>query len=270
MNRTAFFVSDGTGITAETLGDALLSQFDGFDYRKVRLPYIDSAAKVEMAIEQINRTAEIEGVRPIVLDSIVDEAIRARLGEANALRFDVFGTFLAPLESELGIPSSKRSGRFHTVNNRQYLTRIDAMNFALNNDDGATGSEYANADIILTGVSRSGKTPSCVYLAMQFGVFAANYPITEDDLETSRLPASLQKYRSKLYGLTINPEHLAAIREERRPGSRYASVRQCEDEVRQVEGLFDRNHIPYLNATHMSVEEIATRIMMEKNIAGRK
>lgn len=270
MRRTAFIISDGTGITAETLSEALLSQFDGLEYVTLRFPYVDTPEKIATIVERIGQAAEQDGARPIVFDSLVDQELRAMLAECRGVMFDIFGTFMLPLEQELGVPSSKRTGQFHNTERSQYHRRIDAMNFALSNDDGASGSEYEKADVILTGVSRSGKTPSCVYLAMQFGIFAANYPITDEDLETSRLPASLARHRDKLFGLTIDPVRLAAIRNERRPGSKYASERQCEDEVRQVEGLFMRNRIPYLNATHMSVEEISTRIMMEKNLKSRK
>jgi regulator of PEP synthase PpsR (kinase-PPPase family) len=184
--------------------------------------------------------------------------------------FDIFATFLAPLEQALGKPSSFTVGGFHHTQHHQYHQRIDAIHYAMANDDGASGSEYAKADVILVGVSRSGKTPSCVYLAMQFGVHAANYPITEDDLDRGRLPATLGPHQGRLFGLSIDPERLSSIRHERKPDSRYASLRQCEDEVRQVEGLFRRHRIPFLNTTRMSVEEIATRVMMEKGIQGRK
>ena len=270
MKRTAFFVSDGTGITAETLGEALLAQFEGIEFEFVRMPYVDTEHKAARAVTSIDEAALRDGLPPLIFDTIIDRRLRQILASSQGCMFDIFSTFLAPLETALGKPSSFSVGRYHGQHHDLYHTRIDAVHYAMSNDDGASGSNYEKADVILAGVSRSGKTPSCIYLAMQFGVYAANYPITEDDLETTRLPPQLLPHQHKLFGLTIDPERLAAIRNERRPQSRYASLRQCEDEVRQVEGLLRRYHVPFLNATHLSIEEIATRIMMEKGIRGRK
>ncbi len=270
MKRTAFFVSDGTGITAETLGEALLAQFEGLEMEFVRMPYVDTEEKARAAVERIDAAALRDAAPPLIFDTVVDRHLRQILGTSRGNMFDIFATFLAPLEQALGKPSSFTVGGFHHTQHHQYHQRIDAIHYAMANDDGASGSEYAKADVILVGVSRSGKTPSCVYLAMQFGVHAANYPITEDDLDRGRLPAALGPYQDRLFGLSIDPERLASIRHERKPDSRYASLRQCEDEVRQVEGLFRRHRIPFLNTTQMSVEEISTRVMMEKGIQGRK
>jgi len=270
MNRTAFFISDGTGITAETLGEALLAQFEDVHFEFVRLPYVDTEERARHAVEQIDAAFARDGHRPIIFDTIIDQRLRQILAASAGSMFDIFTTFLAPLERAIGAQSSFTVGRFHGPQSSLYHARIDAVHYAMANDDGASGSEYQKADVILIGVSRSGKTPSCIYLAMQFGVHAANYPITDDDLQSNRLPASLSTHHNRLFGLTIDPVRLAEIRNERRPGSRYASLRQCEDEVRQVEGLLRRHRIPHLNTTRMSVEEIATRIMMEKGLRGRK
>ena len=234
MKRTAFFVSDGTGITAETLGEALLAQFEGIEFEFVRMPYVDTEHKAARAVTSIDEAALRDGLPPLIFDTIIDRKLRQILASSQGCMFDIFSTFLAPLETALGKPSSFSVGRYHGQHHDLYHTRIDAVHYAMSNDDGASGSNYEKADVILAGVSRSGKTPSCIYLAMQFGVYAANYPITEDDLETTRLPPQLLPHQHKLFGLTIDPERLAAIRNERRPQSRYASLRQCEDEVRQV------------------------------------
>ena len=270
MKVTAFFISDGTGITAETLGEALLAQFDGLDWTIVRMPYVDSEEKALVAVERINAAADRDDRPPVIFDTIVEQRLRQILAGSRGNMFDIFGTFLAPLEQAIGAPSNFSVGRPNGPNSIHYHARIDAVHYAMANDDGASGSDYDKSDVILVGVSRSGKTPSCIYLAMQFGVLAANYPITEDDLERGRLPPLIAGFQQRLFGLTIDPERLAAIRHERRPDSRYASLRQCEDEVRQVEGLFRRHRIPFLNTTAISVEEIATRIMMLKGLQGRK
>jgi [pyruvate, water dikinase]-phosphate phosphotransferase / [pyruvate, water dikinase] kinase len=267
MKRTAFFISDGTGITAETLGNSLLSQFDGIQFRRITLPYIDTLEKAHAAVRQINAAIATDQVRPIILDTIVNDEIRACIAQCNGMMIDVFATFLKPLEKELGVDSSYSVGKSHgIVEAHRYKDRIDSVNFAINNDDGAHTQQYDRADIILAGVSRSGKTPSCLYMALQYGIRAANYPFTEDDMGLTGLPACLKPHRSKLYGLTIDPFQLAAIRHERRPNSRYASLDQCTLEVRTIERLFRQEKIPCINTTTFSIEEIATRIMSEAQL----
>ena len=155
------------------------------------------------------------------------------------------------------------------MHNSHYMERIEAVNFALENDDGARTTHYAQADLILVGVSRCGKTPTCLYMALQYGIRAANYPLTEEDMERLQLPASLKTYKDKLFGLTIDAERLAAIRHERRPNSRYASFAQCEFELREVESLFRRENISFINTTHFSVEEISAKILVEKGVERR-
>jgi len=268
MKRSVFFISDGTGITAETLGTSLLSQFDTLELNRMVLPYIDTVDKAREAVRKINETRQKDGVAPIVFDTIVDRKVRDVLADCEGFMVDVFGTFLQPLEVELGTPSCYSVGRQRSISssNNNYNVRIDAMNYALDNDDGGITRNYDEADIILVGVSRSGKTPTCLYLALQFGIRAANYPITEDDLEEMRLPKALKNFRNRLFGLTIDPTRLQAIRQERKPNSRYSSMRQCQMEVREAESMFRRERLPYLDSTHYSVEEIATRILSELGI----
>ncbi|MDY6890470.1 MAG: pyruvate, water dikinase regulatory protein [Pseudomonadota bacterium] len=270
MKRTAFFISDGTGITAETLGNSLLSQFEAIRFEKITLPYVDTIEKARAVVERINRQAQEDGKAPIVLDTIVDDEIRALLASCNGFKIDVFSTFLKPLEAELETHSSYTVGKSHAINElERYKDRIDAVNFALDNDDGARTRQYDKADIILVGVSRCGKTPTCLYMALQFGIRAANYPLTEEDMELSHLPRCLQPHRQKLYGLTIDPFQLAAIRHERRANSRYASLDQCEFEIRCVERLFRKENIACINTTNFSIEEIATRIINDSGLKRR-
>lgn len=270
MKRTAFFISDGTGITAETLGNSLLAQFDSIEFERITLPYVDSVEKAEKAVEKINRIAAETGQAAIIFDTIVDKNIRKVIDASNALNIDIFAAFLAPLESELQVESSYTVGKSHSpTTSPNYLARIDAVNFALDNDDGARTRHYHDADIILIGVSRCGKTPTSLYMAMQFGIKAANYPITEEDMAELKLPAALQPYRHKLFGLTIDPERLAAIRTERRANSRYASLKQCYHEVDEVEEMYQRENVPFLSTTNKSIEEISTRIMAETGLQRR-
>jgi len=267
--RTVFFVSDQTGVTAETMGHSLLTQFDGVQFRAVTLPFVASVDKVDEAVRRVNAAAEDSGVRPIVFSTLVQEDLRDRLKRANALFLDFFEAFVGPMEQELGMRSSHRSGRAHGIaDSVGYATRIDATNFALANDDGSH-RDYARADLVLVGVSRSGKTPTCLYLAMQYGVYAANYPLTDSDLESARLPAGLQAFRSKLFGLRIAPQRLQQIRQERRPNSRYASPQQVQFETRAADAIFQRNGIAVLDTTECSIEEISARILEATGVERR-
>lgn len=269
-SRTAFFISDGTGITAETLGNSLLTQFEGIHFEMITLPYIDTIEKAERVVAKINEACINDQHAAIVFDTIVNPEIRELIASSNGFKIDVFETFLKPLEKELNAHSSYSVGKSHAINeSSRYKERIASVNFALDNDDGGRIQQYHQADVILVGVSRCGKTPTCLYMALQFGIRAANYPITIDDLESSGLPEILMKHRDKLFGLTIDPFHLAAIRHERRPNSRYASLEQCEFEVREVEKRLQQLNLGMINTTHFSVEEIATRIMADAGLKRR-
>jgi len=268
--RTVFFVSDQTGVTAETMGHSLLTQFDGLEFRQVTLPFISSADKAVEAVRKINATALDDGMRPIVFSTLVKEEVRALVKLSDGLFLDFFDAFLGPLEAELQVKSSEREGRAHGIADQLvYSTRIEATNFALAADDGGVTTDYQRADVILVGVSRSGKPPTCIYMAMQYGVFAAHYPFTEEDFEGKQLPPMVRPYTAKLFGLTIAPQRLQQIRNERRPGSRYSSIAQCEYEVRCAENLFQRFGIPYLDTTECSIEEIASRVIDRKGIERR-
>ena len=262
MRRSAFFVSDGTGITAETLGNSLLTQFEGIPFKRVTIPYIDTPEKAATAVARINQATLDDGAPAIVFDTIVNTDIRDTISTSTGFMVDVFATFLKPLEQQLGIESSYSVGKCHSINEfSRYHRRIESVNFALDNDDGGRQQQYDKADIILIGVSRCGKTPTCLYMALQFGVHAANYPLTMEDLANPGLPDVLMKHREKLYGLTIDPFQLAAIRHERRANSQYSSLSQCEYEVREVEKRLKQEGITFINTTTFSIEEIATRIM---------
>ena len=260
--RTVFFVSDRTGITAEMLGNSLLSQFEGLSFLRQTIPFVDTPEKIDEILRRIDENAAAEGRRPLVFSSIVDEAMSAQLGRANALVLDLFQVFIAPLESELGVKSSHAAGRTHGIaNSLEYFARMEAINFTQAHDDGATTRDLAKAQLILIGVSRCGKTPTALYLALQFGILTANFPLTPDDFVDKKLPGSIVPYRDKLFGLTIDPERLQQIREARRPASKYASLENCRYEVRQAEVLMQREKVATLDTTARSIEEIATTIL---------
>ena len=263
-NRSVFFISDGTGITAETFGNAILAQFE-MKARCVRLPFVDTVDKAHQVIRQINHTAEMEGNKPIVFTTLVNEEVLQVITQnCHGLLLDMFGTFVNPLEQELGIKSNHRIGRFSDASKSQaYHDRIEAINFSLAHDDGQSNRDLASSDIILVGVSRSGKTPTSLYLAMQYGLKASNYPLIPEDFERQQLPPALVPHKHKLFGLTINPDRLSEIRNERRPNSRYASIENCREEVAQAESMMRRSGIRWLSTTTKSIEEIATTILQE-------
>jgi regulator of PEP synthase PpsR (kinase-PPPase family) len=264
QRRTAFFVSDGTGITVQMLGHSLLTQFEGVEFNQVTLPFIDSVEKAEACLERIEREALRGNGQPIVFSTLVNGDVREVVRRANALFLDFFEMFIGPLETGLGIKSSHTIGRSHSATDKQeYKQRIAAINFSMAHDDGASHRELSEADVILVGVSRSGKTPTSLYLALQFGVKAANYPLIPEDFERMQLPEALRGFKAKLFGLTIAPERLQEIRRERRPGSEYASPDNCRYEVEQAESMMKREGIRSINSTAKSIEEIATTILRE-------
>lgn len=268
--RAVFFISDHTGITAEVVGHSLLARFEGERFRFVTRPFVDSVDEAERVVAEIDREAQGASVRPIAFVTLTDAAIAQRLMTARALLLDIFNPHLAALEGELESAPSPAVGRYHRiVDLSAYQTRMDAVDYALSTDDGLATQSYQRADIILLGVSRAGKTPTCLFLGMQFGIRAANYPLADDDFDSLALPRAVADHRDKLFGLTIDPLRLHQIRRRRKPDSRYASLDQCESEVRQGERLYERQGIGYLNTTVSSVEEIAATIMQRAGIQRR-
>lgn len=255
-------ISDGTGITAENLGNSLITQFENIEFEKLTIPYLDTIEKAEEMVKRINACFAETGAKPLVFMTLINNDIVNTISQSQACIFDLFNTFLVPLEKELQSKSSYTVGKAHGVADTQlYSNRIEAVDYALAHDDGIKIRGYEKADIILIGVSRCGKTPSCLYMALHFGIMAANYPFTDEDVISNRLPECLRPFKSKLFGLTIDAERLQHIRTERRPNSQYASAEQCRLEVAEVEELYKRENIPYLNSTRFSIEEIATKIL---------
>ncbi len=270
MKRHVFMISDGTGITAESLANSLLTQFEEIPFLQQTIPYIDTPKKAQQVCKIINIAHEKTGRKPIVFLTSVNQAVTQELKLANACILDLFHTFLSPLEKELNTKSSYTVGKTHGLSNlNHYDHRIAAVNYTLGHDDGVKTREYSEADIVLVGVSRSGKTPTCLYMAMQFGILAANYPLTDSELSKLKLPESLQPFKSKLFGLSIDPERLHQIRSERKPNSQYASNDQCRIEISEVEEIYKQEKIPFINTTKYSIEEIATKIMAKAGIKRR-
>lgn len=262
QKRTVFYLSDRTGITAETLGHSLLTQFDGIEWETINVPFLDDIENAQAVLAQINHAAECDGYRPLVFSTLLKPEILEVIKQANCRLFDFFETFVRSIEEELHQPFARMAGRSHGLQHHlSYFKRIAAINYVLAHDDGVNPKNFTEADIILTGVSRSGKTPTCLYLGLQYGIAAANYPLTEEDMTTMQLPKVLENVRSKLFGLTLTAAQLHFIRQERRPNSQYASLAQCQREIQWQESLFRLCNIPYLDTTRISIEEISATLL---------
>ncbi|GGP24527.1 putative phosphoenolpyruvate synthase regulatory protein [Silvimonas amylolytica] len=270
MIRTAFFVSGRTAITAEMLGHSLITQFDDVNFRRIVLPFIDTEEKALQAVAQIKAQAAADQCRPVVFSTFISENLRKLFVIEEALTLDFFETFIGPLEKELARQSSHTAGKVHAITNfEEYKDRIDAVNFATTHDDGGMAKNLQDADVILVGVSRAGKTPTCLYLALQYGIKAANYPFTPEDFADHRLPKPLHPFRNKLIGITIEPARLSQIRQSRKPDSQYAQLSTCEQEVALAESLMQHENIPFLNTTRLSIEELSTTIMVKAGLKRR-
>lgn len=269
-SRPIFFVSNSTGITVETLGRSLLYQFSSTQFESHSLRFVDSIERANEAVATINKLADETGIRPIILSTLVKVELRDILASAQGLYLDVFDTFIVPLEKEIGCEAKLGLGRVHgIVDDEYYSDRIDAVNYSMKTDDGVGAKEYAQADVILTGASRTGKTPTSLYLAMHYGLKSANYPIVDEELDSQFLPALLKNHKDKIFGLLVTPERLHNIRTKRRPDSEYSSLSQCQYEIRQTKALFQQENIPYFDVSSMSIEEIASNIMNMLNISSR-
>jgi len=265
-----FFISDRTGITAETLGRTLLTQFTSIGFERINLPFINSADKTRGAVERINQAATASNLSPLVFSTLIDDECKTILSESRGEVIDFFSAFIQPLEEILGRESSHTTGLSHGISDdTKYMNRIDAVNFTLSNDDGVSTKHYPSADVLIVGASRSGKTPTCLNLALQYGLRAANYPLDADDILNGSLPDFLTPYKDKMFGLTIQPERLQRIREKRRPGSSYASLKQCQTDVRTIEALFQHEGIAYLDTSQVSIEEICTTIIEKMSLKRR-
>lgn len=273
LQRSVFFLSDRTGITAETLGHSLLTQFDGIEWKKHYASFLDSAAKVQEIIDRINTIAKQEGQPPLVFSTLLDPVILVSVRQADCYLIDFFESCLGVLEAALQQSPVRIPGRSHILGqDASYFRRIAAIQYALNSDDGSNSKVLADADVILVGVSRSGKTPTCVYLALQYGVLAANYPFTPEDMGAMRLPSLLQPLREKLFGLTLSASRLQAVRVERYPGSHYASFVECQRELQWQNELYRQFNIPFIDTTGVSIEEISAsiinRLRLERRLYG--
>jgi len=259
--RIVFIVSDGTGITAENFSQSILAQFEA-TFKHIRIPFVDSVDKAHDAVSSINQAFNKYGVQPIVFTTLVKTELNNIVAKANGLILDMFQTFVVPLETALGMKSTHAMNRLHhNADTEAYKNRIEAINYSLAHDDGQSNQNLVEADVILIGISRVGKTPTSLYLAMQYGLKAANYPLIPEDFERGQLPKDLIPYRQKIFGLMIDAERLSEIRNERRPGSNYAKLENCRYEINEATAMMKKQSIPWVLTTSKSIEEIATTVL---------
>ena len=261
-HRTVFIISDGTGITAGALSK-LLEHFPDTTFTQARMPFVDSLEKTLSAKASIQMASASDGVRPVVIMSLGNVNLRKNLKEADAFYIDLFETFINPLGDELAQQPLTGAGIAHSGLGTNYHERMEAVNFTLTHDDGITNSGLDEAQVILIGVSRCGKTPTSVYLAMQFGIKAANYPLIPEDFERGSLPDALKKHTAKIFGLSIKPERLHSVRSERRPDSFYASLENCKKEIATAEEMMRKHNITWADSTSRSVEELSAIILQK-------
>ena len=263
--RPAFYVSDGTAITSEVFGHALLSLFPT-EFEHHTISFVETPEQAKEAKIKIDKASKRSGMPALVFHTFVNPEIREIIDSCDAIIYNFLEHFVAPLEKQIGLKAKPKAHRTHSIHENSYDYRIDAVNYALANDDGSNVSNYEHADVILVGVSRSGKTPSSLYLALQYGVKAANYPFTDDDMDELKIPEFLKPHKKKIFGLTIDAERLMDIRDNRMANSKYASARQCRMELREVEKLYKKEKIPFINTTKFSVEEITAKIIAEMGL----
>ena len=269
--RTTFFISESTGITAETLGHSLLSQFPHIDFTVNQRPFIDTEKKALELVKEINETNAKEHYKPIVFATMPEPHINKVLQGADCYYYEVFESFLDQIGKDLETEPTRESGLSHgLVNVKTYDARIDALNYTLKHDDAMVLKTLGDADVIIIGVSRSGKTPTSLYLALKFGIKAANYPITDDDFDRDRLPQSLLDNKDKLFATTIKAKRLHHIREKRMPNSHYSALATCKTEIKKAQALYEKYGLTPMDVSTRSIEELAAQIVRKLRLKPAK
>lgn len=260
--HSVFYISDQTGITTEKLGSALLVKFPQLEFHKDSFPFANTPTKIGKALLRVRNRYLMDGHKPIIISSMINPELRKMLKVDYAIHLDFFEAFIGTLEQAFGLSAEMTEGKVHSIGNEEkYNHRIDAIHYSLDNDDGVSCKNYDDADIIIIGVSRVGKTPTSIYLAVNYGIKVANYPLAENDLLSSHLPKSLVPYHHKLFGLSIEPERLQQLRTNRMPGTKYASLENCQMEIAAAEKIMNTCGVPFINSNHKSIEEISVAIM---------
>ena len=269
--RTVFFVSESTGITAETLGHSLLSQFPHIDFTYLQRPFIDSEKKALALVNEINLISKEKHFKPLVFATMPEFKINNILQQSDCYYYEVFESILDKIGKDLHTEPTRESGMSHgLINEKIYDARIDALNFTLKHDDAMVLKTLGESDVIIVGVSRSGKTPTSLYLALKFGIKAANYPITDDDFDKNELPQILLNNQHKLFATSIKAKRLHQIREKRRPNSQYSSLETCKSEIKKAQFLYDKYGLHPMDVTSQSIEELAAQIVRKLNLKTSK
>jgi hypothetical protein len=266
--RNVFFVSDRTGLTAESYGKCLLAQFPDIEFETITLAFVDTTEKAEDARAQINALSAESEFQPFVFSTLVNDEAQFIIESCDGYVISLFHSFIGSMENFLGMQSSQKQGVSRiSISDTTYQRRLDAIDYALTHDDGIRPDQYEEADVILVGVSRCGKTPTSLYLAMNFSLKVANYPLTVEDLEAEELPDYLKIHQHKLAGLTIKPVPLSRIRRQRRPDSNYSSLEICQAELNKAMSMFEKVDIPVFDTTNTSIEEISSRVVRALGLA---
>jgi regulator of PEP synthase PpsR (kinase-PPPase family) len=242
-SKDIYYISDSTGIMATNLGQALICQFPEINFYEEKFPFI-------LTVKQARKTKVRE-----VFDSPEVEF------------FEAYGLFLERLETCLEAEAVREPGFARHANDMAMTKRVEAIHYCLGHDDGTKESEYDEADIILLGVSRSGKTPVSVFLATQMGLKSANFPLTSEYLDQYRIPEQIRQNKDRAVALTTSPEQLHSAREKRYPNSKYSRIATCREELKQAEQIYVKNKIPIVSSAGKSIEETATQVMQELGIS---
>jgi len=256
-----FFLSDSTGISAETMGNALLIQFPQLHFERRLIPFITTAEEARRVVAILDEAAD-GPVTPIAFTTAATDEIREVLLTSRCPMIDFFELHISRVEAVLGVPAARVTAQLHGVGDVQrYNARMAAIEYSIEHDDGQSLRALDRADVILIAPSRCGKTPTTMYLALQHGLFVANYPLVEEDLESSDLPRPIRALKDRCIGMLATPGRLCEVRQQRRPKSRYASLEQCTYELRRAEAMYAANRVPVINSTTRSVEEMSTLIV---------
>jgi regulator of PEP synthase PpsR (kinase-PPPase family) len=256
-----FFLSDSTGISAETMGNALLIQFPTLRFERHLIPFITTVEEARRVAAVLDE-AMAGPTTPLAFSTTAVTEIRDVLHTSTCPLIDFFDVHMSSVEAILGVKGVRVAARLHGVGDIQrYNARMAAVEYAIEHDDGQSPRALDKADVILLGPSRCGKTPTTLYLALQHGVFVANYPLVQEDLEDTELPRPVRPLPERCVGMTTTPARLTQVRNERRPNSRYASLEQCSYELRRAEALYRNHRIPVINSSTKSVEEMSTVIL---------
>jgi regulator of PEP synthase PpsR (kinase-PPPase family) len=260
-----FFLSDSTGITAETMGNALLIQFPDLRFERRLIPFISTIDEARRVVKVLD-TAAAGPVTPLAFSTAAVEEVRHELSHTKCPLIDFFDLHMERVESILGTKGIRVAARLHGMGDvKRYNTRLAAVEYAIEHDDGQSMRALDKADVILIAPSRCGKTPTTMYLALQHGIFVANYPLVDEDFETAELPRPVRGLRDRCFGMLTTPARLSQVRHERRPNSRYASLQQCTYELRQAEAMYRNHRLPVINSSTKSVEEMSTVILQTLN-----